>query len=110
MYEGGSLMSEEKLNIQYICDKTLLSKDDELVPIILEMIKDSYKSGLNQAEYDNNMDLINENEKLNHYKLLYQKVKERNTKAIEYINAINGGAICREFNIYLDSLLEILRG
>ena len=27
----------------------------------------------------------NENLKLNHYKLLYQKVKERNEKAIEYI-------------------------
>jgi uncharacterized protein with ATP-grasp and redox domains len=30
--------------------------------------------------------LIQENEKLNHYKLLYQKVKEKNDKAIEYIN------------------------
>ena len=29
--------------------------------------------------------LQQENEKLNHYKLLYQKVKERNDKAIEYI-------------------------
>ena len=27
-----------------------------------------------------------ENEKLNHYKLLYQKVKERNDKAIEYLH------------------------
>lgn len=30
--------------------------------------------------------LKQENEKLNHYKLLYQKVKERNDKAIEYID------------------------
>lgn len=29
--------------------------------------------------------LEQENEKLNHYKLLYQKVKERNTEAIEYL-------------------------
>ena len=29
--------------------------------------------------------LEEENEKLNHYKLLYQKVKERNDKAIDYI-------------------------
>lgn len=30
-------------------------------------------------------ELTKENEKLNHYKLLYQKVKERNDKAIEYL-------------------------
>ena len=30
-------------------------------------------------------ELQNENEKLNHYKLLYQKVKERNDKAIELV-------------------------
>ena len=29
--------------------------------------------------------LKQENEKLNHYKLLYQKVKERNDKAVAYI-------------------------
>lgn len=33
-----------------------------------------------------NQQLKEENEKLNHYKLLYQKVKERNDKAIEYID------------------------
>ena len=33
-----------------------------------------------------NKKLQDENEKLNHYKLLYQKVKERNDKAIEYID------------------------
>ena len=31
------------------------------------------------------IELQKENEKLNHYKLLYQKVKERNTEAIEYL-------------------------
>lgn len=57
-------MNEEKLNTQYICNKTLLDKDDELVPIILEMIKDSYKSGLCQSEFDNTMRLIEENQEL----------------------------------------------
>lgn len=32
-----------------------------------------------------NTKLQQENEKLNHYKLLYQKVKERNEKAVAYI-------------------------
>lgn len=31
------------------------------------------------------VELKKENEKLNHYKLLYQKVKDRNDKAIEYL-------------------------
>lgn len=57
-------MNEEELNTQYICNKTLLDKDDELVPIILEMIKDSYKSGLCQSEFNNTMRLIEENEHL----------------------------------------------
>lgn len=59
-------MSEKDLNIKYICEKTLLSKDDELVPIILELIQESYKSGLSQAEYNNTMNLIEENQKLIH--------------------------------------------
>lgn len=33
-----------------------------------------------------NKQLKEENEKLNHYKLLYQKVKDRNDKAIEYLH------------------------
>lgn len=57
-------MKETDLNIKYICDKTLLNEDDELIPIILDMIKESYKSGLFQAKYDNTMGLIEENEKL----------------------------------------------
>lgn len=57
-------MKETDLKIKYICDKTLLNEDDELIPIILDMIKESYKSGLCQAEYDNTMGLIEENEKL----------------------------------------------
>ncbi len=57
-------MNEKDLNIEYICEKTLLAKDDELVPIILDLIKESYKAGLCQAEYDNTMGLIEENERL----------------------------------------------
>lgn len=57
-------MNEKDLNIEYICEKTLLDKDDELVPIILDLIKDSYKAGLCQAEFDNTMNLIEENEEL----------------------------------------------
>lgn len=57
-------MTEKDLNIKYICEKTLLDKQDELIPIILEMINESYKSGLNQAEYDNTMGLVEENVKL----------------------------------------------
>ncbi len=57
-------MNEKDLNIEYICEKTLLNKDDELVPIILNLIQDSYKAGLCQAEFDNTMNLIEENEEL----------------------------------------------
>lgn len=57
-------MNENDLNIEYICEKTLLNKDDELVPIILDLIQDSYKAGLCQAEFDNTMNLIEENQEL----------------------------------------------
>lgn len=57
-------MSEKNLNIEYICEKTLLNKDDELVPIILSLIQESYKAGLCQTEFDNTMNLIEENQEL----------------------------------------------
>ncbi len=57
-------MNEKDLNIKYICEKTLLNKDDELVPIILDLIQESYKAGLCQAEIDNTMNLIEENQEL----------------------------------------------
>lgn len=76
-------MNEKDLNIEYICEKTLLNKYDELVPIILNLIQDSYKAGLCQAEFDNTMNLIEENEKLKQKYL--NKVKlERQQK--EFIN------------------------
>ena len=60
--------------------------------------------------------LQQENEKLNHYKLLYQKVKERNDKAIEYLEReMQEGR--SESNLWLmgcydedKKLLEILKG
>lgn len=67
-------MSEEQLNIEYIREKTGLVENDELIPIILKMIKDSYKAGLCQAEYDNTMDLIEENKQLKEQ--LQQKEEE----------------------------------
>ncbi len=57
-------MNEKDLNIEYICDKTLLNKDDELVPIILSLIQESYKAGLCQTEFDNTMNLIEKNQEL----------------------------------------------
>lgn len=64
--------------------------------------------------YDDYKLLQQENEKLNHYKLLYQKVKERNDKAIEYVeeqtegydtNPIEGTWL---YNIY--QIEDILKG
>lgn len=92
-------MNENDLNIEYICEKTLLNKDDELVPIILDLIQESYKAGLCQTEFDNTMNFIEENQELKkqlEYK--YEKVGtltseilyEENTKLInqqkEFIN------------------------
>lgn len=57
-------MIETDLNKKYICEKTGLNEKDDLVNIILEMIKDSFKSGLNQSEYDNTIDIMEENIKL----------------------------------------------
>lgn len=61
--------------------------------------------------------LEQENEKLNHYKLLYQKVKDRNDKAIEFVEwYINDNKdFYKNKNIGLtlsetDGLLEILKG
>ena len=63
------------------------------------------------------INLQQENEKLNHYNLLYQKVKDRNDKAIEFIKsnlkyATNPDRVDEP---YLDcyecrDLLEILKG
>ena len=55
--------------------------------------------------------LIKKNEKLNHYKLLYQKVKDRNDKAIEFISKLSSKG--RDCEIYADikrEILELLKG
>lgn len=57
-------MNEEYLNIKYIREKTGLVENDELIPIILEMIQESYKNGLCQSEFDDTMRLLEENEQL----------------------------------------------
>ena len=75
------------LNIKYICDKTLLSEEDELVQIILNLMKESYKSGLCQAEFDDTIKLLNENQDLKiklynkeHYINKLQIVKDKFAK------------------------------
>lgn len=68
--------NENDLNIEYICNKTLLDKNDELVPIILDMIKESYKAGLCQTEYDNTIELMKENNKLK------KQIEDANEKII----------------------------
>lgn len=50
--------------------------------------------------------LQQENEKLNHYKLLYQKVKERNDKAIDFLENHRSGSDWYDTR----DLLEILKG
>ena len=57
-------MNEKDLNIKYIQYKTKLIDNDELIPIILDMMQESYKAGLCQSEFDNTMGLIEENQEL----------------------------------------------
>ena len=103
-------MSEKNLNIEYICEKTLLNKDDELVPIILDLIQDSYKVGLCQAEFNNTMNLIEENEE--HKKLNgdlrkeNQEIRLDQTKKVFHVLThvlLNGGCTYRYL---IDDLLE----
>lgn len=76
-------MNEKDLNIKYIREKTGLVENDELIPIILEMIQESYKAGLCQAEYDNTMGLVEENQQL---KEQLERSEKARKEAIEYIN------------------------
>ena len=87
------IMTDEDLNIRFICGEILLDKYDELVPIILDMLQDSYKAGLWQAKYDNTIDIIEENHKL----------KEVIDKVIEYCN--NN----KEFTPRLEDIIDILK-
>ena len=58
-------------------------------------------------------ELEKENEKLNHYKLLYQKVKERNMEAIELIEndlSLGVSTFGSVYSIGANKVLEILKG
>lgn len=92
-------MAETDLNKKYICDKTGLDEKDGLVNIILDMIKDSYKSGLNQSEYDNTVCMIENNDKLrdriinmrnNYFKQKRNWIKEKRyyIKELKYANKL----------------------
>ncbi len=87
-------MNKKDLNIEYICEKTLLAKDDELVPIILDLIQESYKAGLCQAEYDNTMGLIEENQELKQineeHKKLNGELRVENQELKDNWNKIKG--------------------
>jgi len=58
-------MTEREKNIEYICSKTSLDKDDKLVPIILQMLSETYIKGLRQGHFDIQMDAnLNDREEL----------------------------------------------
>lgn len=104
-------MNEENLNIKYIREKTGLVENDELIPIILEIIQKSYKAGLCQAEYDNTMNLIEENQQLKEQ--LQQKEDVINKAKVDlekHLNAKSYGNHKYELfdRKYLEDLLEIL--
>lgn len=104
-------MNEEDLNIKYIREKTGLVENDELIPIILEMVQESYKAGLCQAEYDNTMNLIEENQQLK--EKLQQKEDIINKAKVDlekHLNAKSYGNHKYELfdRKYLEEVLEIL--
>lgn len=97
-------MSEKDINIEYICKKTLLDKDDELVPIILEMIQESYRAGLSQSEIDNTMGLIEHNQML---KDQIRKQQLMIDKAITLLNAYIG-VLDDTSDLYFENVKSIL--
>lgn len=102
-------MNEKDLNIEYICKKTLLNKGDELVPIILDLIQESYKAGLCQAEFDNTMVLIEENQELKEKLLVTQTNEETFRLEMEDITKILGldeDAIFDDVKAYARSLKD----
>ena len=77
-------MTEEQLNIKYIKEKTGLLENDELISIILEMINDCYRKGLEQSRFDKNM-LERENQELkkqlsNDYQIKMKQLQQENRK------------------------------
>ena len=67
-------MSEEELNKRYIQEKTGLVDDDELIPIILDMLSEVYINGLEQSKFDKRM-----------LELENQQLKEQLEKTIKYL-------------------------
>lgn len=83
-------MSEDELNKKYIQDCLQgICQDciyfEKTIPIILEMLKEAYKSGLVQAEIDNTMGVIEENSALTQEN---EKLKNIINKALPILNEL----------------------
>ena len=71
-------MTEEEKNIEWICSRTLLDKKDELVPIILKLVQETYRNGLKQGHFDRDMEYSNPIQKLKkHNTDLLRKLRNR---------------------------------
>lgn len=105
-------MNEKDLNIEYICEKTLLNKDDELVPIILDLIQESYKAGLCQAEFDNTMNLIEENQELKQKYLNsvadYETTMAENQKLKKQLDYLRSGEYYNQLRFERDMLQNVV--
>ena len=74
------------------------------------ILEEITQEDLNNLTLERNT-LKKENKKLNHYKLLYQKVKDRNDEAIEYLkDREEDNECCSVCSVMSDRLLEILKG
>ena len=104
-------MNEKDLNIAYICEKTLLDKDDELVPIILDLIQESYKAGLCQTEFDNTMNFIEENQELKEQlkdKIEdYKRMKDNFDSKVDVLTEIDTQR--KEFIKYLEDEIKLYK-
>lgn len=80
--------------------------DNELIDLVLHLDRE------NQMLLEENIKLVDENAMLRHYKKLYQGVKERNDKTIEYIktNCLGIDSVTMDIQINQTKLLEILKG
>lgn len=70
------------------------------------IIRNNLSLGLSHNALDYVLKLEKENELLNHYKLLYQKVKDRNDKAIDFLENHRSGSDWYDTR----DLLDILKG
>ena len=82
------------------------------------ILEEMTQEDLNNLALERNT-LKKENEKLNHYKLLYQKVKERNDEAIKFVESYMREDYYEEIDEYIthltwnmtkEDLLDILKG